>query len=245
MAEEKKAKEAGGISTGGAVIAVAAIAGVFGLAYLLYRYEQNKAKEYQDLLESYEREVIELSTYQADSPTSEGVQARKNLLDMKALRGQALNTSWIRDFANSTKEVFQAAGYSFVWPATFAFAVLVGGLVIYWLYRNRPKGPGNFTCPLDGQLFITEAALLQHNQTAHKPTTVTANIVSAQATTMQEAQWVQDVIAVQSATYLRERQAWETLQPNEIVWLATALEVAVGYGMTGTWLQAAAALLLI
>ncbi len=229
MANEVKS----GIS-GGAIVGIVLVVGALGGGVLLYEWSQAKNKEYDALLKDYQNELSVLITYQANSPTSSGIQTMTNAMRVKELRLQGLNTSWPKDLANSAKEVFESFGLYVVLPLGGLF---IAGYVIFWLvkeiYRNRPKGGGGGTyrCEKDGSTFTTPDALFAYEQQHFQPTTDPASIVTAQAAFNGLANWVQNTMAATAGVYQGAYRDWSTLPGQQVMSLGWAFEAMFGMGI--------------
>ena len=242
MADQAK----GGIS-GGAVVGLILVFGALGGGVLLYEWSQSKSKEYDKLLKDYQDELAELITYQANSPTSDGIQARTNAMRVKELRLQGLNTSWLGDAANAAKRVAAAAGLYIVLPIVGLRAGYLIYQIIKEIYRNRPRGGGNGTyrCQKDGSTFTTPDALFAYEQQHYQPTADTVSIASAQAAFNGLNSWVQNTMAATAGVYQGAYQDWRTLPGQQVMSLGWAFESLFGMGIiTNPSVAAIAAMLM-
>jgi hypothetical protein len=234
--------------SGGAIAGIVLVTGALGAGVLLYEYEQSKTREYNTILQDYMAELQDLITYQANSPTSAGIQEKKDALNIKAAKLATLNTSWVTNVTNGAKGVFASAGMNLILPVS----ILVGGIALIYLapkiideiYRNRPKGGGGGTYTAHDRRTFTTLASLQAYESQFQGSSDTVSVASAQSYFTTMAQWVQDSTAATSEVYTSAYQNWTSLSGQQRVSLGAGLEGLFGMGViTDPSVAAIAALL--
>ena len=235
-----------------------AIFGLLGLAgalggygiYKLGGWLEEREKTKRELQEEYASELDQLIAFQGavaekGEVTDFDNQILDAMTDALALKEHVIESysrSWFEEVTEGAMMTLAGIGMPVV---IFAIAGYVGYQVLRWLFKRRPPRPRPPRCPECDYPAIDDEDLEQHVKSVHRANTDPVAVLSAQAMFAQQPYWVQEAIAVESGTYSRAYERWDTLSGAEITMVAYAIASAIAVSIAAPGLGVAGALLLL